>query len=523
MFVRPLSTLFALGALTCAAANAGVITGVIMDSQGNPVRNALFEFKAMSGGGQPIVTGGTTNVNGAFTTTVTPDGDYHWTITPLAAPLSRAVVTRLDNIVVGPTVNNLGTVTLQVGVQVTGRVTNVSHTPLVSVGMHFMTPGATQALDFTNNATDAYGNFNITVPYGECEIQIEPGPVPYYGGPGTAPHSHSTNFPSSLAGPISLGDLVMPVGTPVSGSVRRQSDNSAIVGLDFAWVNRATGQSMYIPHPITDSFGNFFFTSEAGQFDLHFLPVPNDNLVAGSVNDVTVPVTAQLGTIFLTDGVELKGRVRGSGNVSLADVSVTLVNHATQAPVFIGDVRTGVDGRYTVLVPSGTYDVGFSPPFAVPYGRDTRTNIVVSGNSVTVDSNPASLPFFTTTGTGTPGLGGFIPGISAIGGTPRLGNADYALRCTQGCGGAMVIAVFTQPWNTALFDTQFVGNTHLLSRMRLSGLPNTAGTGSIEIGNPVPNDPSIVGQTLHARFMVRDASADRGWARSVELLATAQP
>lgn len=72
MFARTFSTLLAVGALTCAQAEAGVITGIIVDSQGNPVRNALFEIDEQGGDGPTSVLGGMTDAQGAFTTTITP-------------------------------------------------------------------------------------------------------------------------------------------------------------------------------------------------------------------------------------------------------------------------------------------------------------------------------------------------------------------------------------------------------------------------------------------------------------------
>lgn len=518
MYSRTLSTLFALGTLTCSQAFAGTITGTVIDSQGNPVQNALFEIDEMSGSGPTSVIGGMTNAQGVFTTTITPDGNYAIRMYPQSPPQSLAVVTRFENVTVGPTVNNMGTITLPVGVWATGRVVNTVGTPLQSVGVQFVTAPDHQPLDFTNHDTNTLGQFSVTVPFGECEMQFEPGPVPYYGGPGAAPTSLSLNI--TAPGPINLGDIVMPQGAPVSATVLRQSDSSPIADLEIQWVNRATGKLMYVPHPRTDDFGNITFVSQLGNFDLRLAPDAGDGLMPQTVSNLSVP-GAQPGNVFLVDGVELSGRVRGTNNADLANVSVTVVDHATQAEVFIGNVRTGVNGKYTAIVQNGTYDVRFSPPFSLPYAQDIKTNVVVSGDK-TLNSNPAPLAFFTTSGVGSPGAGGITPLLTAVGGAPRVGNGSYSLKVSDGVGGAMAIAVLQQPWTTSI-GTDFVTSSHGFRRLQLNGNFNVPGEGVGGFSLPIANDAGLIGQTLHARFMVRDPSVVRGWSSTVNLSATVQP
>lgn len=519
MQLRTLPTLLALGVLTCATAEAGVITGIIVDSQGNPVRNALFQLDEMSGAGPTSVSGGMTNAQGAFSTTVTPDGNYALTVYPLSPPQSLAVVTRFENVTVGPTTNDMGTITLPVGVWATGRVVNSAGTPLVAVGLHFVIAPDFQPLDFTNHDTNAYGQFSVTVPYGESEMQFEPGPVPYYGGPGVAPTSLSLNI--TQPGPINLGDIVMPPGMGVSGTVRRQSDNSPIVDLEYQWINRATGKVMYVPHPRTNDFGVFSFVSQLGSFDLRLAPDPGDGLMPKVVSNLNVP-GASPGTITLIDGLELSGRVRGAQNVDLQNVLVEVFDHATGNEVFTGNIQTDVDGKYTVIVPPGTYDVRFSPPFSLPYAVDVQPNVVVSGDTV-LDSHPAQIAFFSTNGSGSPGAGGITPQIAALGGTPRLGNGSYSVRVSQGIGGAMAFAILEQPWGSGSpgFDSDLA--VRPVRRFQLNGAYGAPGSGSGGISLPIPSDSLLVGQTLHTRIFVRDTTVPRGWSSTLELTATVQP
>jgi hypothetical protein len=137
MSLRPLVCFFGLAALSSGLAHAGVVSGQVRDSQGNPVRNATFQVEMMSSTDDPIVLGGFTDTFGNFTTTITPNGDYRITIFPQPAPQSLVVVERFENITVGTTPNNLGTIVLDVGTLLTGRVLNSSGTPLVGVSLGF--------------------------------------------------------------------------------------------------------------------------------------------------------------------------------------------------------------------------------------------------------------------------------------------------------------------------------------------------------------------------------------------------
>lgn len=519
MFARTFSTLLAVGALTCAQAEAGVITGIIVDSQGNPVRNALFEIDEQGGDGPTSVLGGMTDAQGAFTTTITPDGDYSIRIYPLSPPASLAVVTQLQDVHIGPTIHDMGTITLPVGVWATGRVVNTVGTPLVAVGLHFVTAPDFQPLDFTNHDTNAHGRFSVTVPYGESEMQFEPGPVPYYGGPGAAPTSLSLNVTSS--NPIDLGDIVMPNGVGVSGTVRRQSDNSPVVDIEFQWVNRSTGKVMYVPHARTNEFGSFAFVSQLGNFDLRVSPDPNDGLMAKTVSNITVP-GGQPGIVLLAEGVVLEGRVRGTNNANLANVAVTVLDHATQNPVFVGNVQTNVDGRYETIVPPGVYDVRFSPPFSLPYAMDVVTNVVVTSDK-TVDSHPAALAFFTSSGAGTAGSGGFTPVISANGGTPRVGNGSYSVSVSQGLGSAPAFALLSQTWESSAGQLEGVMARRSYRRLSLGGHWNLPGAGVGGLNIPIANDAGQIGRSLEVRVFVRDPAAPSGWSTTSVLTATVQP
>jgi hypothetical protein len=519
MFLRNLVSTASFAALTCSLAQAGVVTGQIVDTQGHPVQNALFAFKPMQGNGIPFVTGGFTDANGMFTTTVTPDDNYRMTVMPLPPPQSLDVTRRLNDVVVGTTTNNLGTVVLQVGYALSGRVVNTSGTPLINVGLEFVGAPDFQPLDFMNGDTDAFGRFTVAVPFGQNTINFESGVVPYYGGPSTAPDSHSWN----VTGTLDVGDVVLPNGFGLSGVVLEQGTNAPVDDAEVDVVRSATGESVYAPGNRTGVNGAFSLILPAGTYDFHIMPRVQDGLAPATILNHVVPPGGSLGTTFLSPGVELKGKALDQNGVPREGVQIALVNAATNAHVFLTDNLTAVDGKYRVLVPTGTFHVTFSPPYTIPFGPETIQNVTINHNT----SQDASLPavqLFTTVGTGTPGQGGIVPQISAAGGTPRVGNLGYTAVCSNGCGGAAAMIGTWMGTPPPFPGTRLTASDRWrVSFLHLDGTAGVAGAGSAMFSLPIPNSSALVGQQIRANFVVFDAAAPSGHATTQELRATIVP
>ncbi|MBK7877281.1 MAG: carboxypeptidase regulatory-like domain-containing protein [Planctomycetes bacterium] len=506
----------AFAASTCAVAQAGVLSGQLRDTHGAPVSNAALQFDLMSGSGTVFVSGGFTDTNGNFSATVTPDGAYKMTVLPQPPPLSSVVSQQFNGVTIGVTPNDLGTVVLANGARVRGRVVNTAGTPLVSVGVEFKTPSDSQWRSFTNGDTDAAGRFDVNVPFGPCQIGFEPGPVPYYGGPGTGPMSLELDS----HGPSDLGDVVMPAGYPVSTSAVRQSDGSPVEDARVEFVHRSTGSVAYTPHNRTGANGALTITVAAGDYDVRFLPVNNDGLLPGVLPHRVVPGTSLLGTIVLQEGVELRGRVRGSDNTGYPEIAVELFDSVTNAPVLVDGGVTNATGNYSIIVAPGTYDVRFTPPFSIPFGVALVSDVVVDsqGSHVTQNGTLPSVPFSTLVGSGVPGLGGIVPRIGSVGGAPRLGNAQYTLDFSEARGAATGVVVYTIRPATVAHGPQL----YRKSLLALDGTAGVAGDGTGTFTIPIPNDSALIGQELHAWLLVRDGASVLGYSVTQELRAVIQ-
>lgn len=119
-------------------------------------------------------------------------------------------------------------------------------------------------------------------------------------------------------------------------------------------------------------------------------------------------------------------------------------------------------------------------------------------------------------GTGSPGSGGFVPGLSTLGGLPQFGNQDFAVAVTGGLGGAgsaVLVSLLSDSLDLG-FGTALVNLNALVlaAPLGLSGTPGQPGAGIGILPLPIPNAPSYAGLELFFQAAVLDPGAGGGLA-----------
>jgi hypothetical protein len=501
-----------LAAAAATTARAGVITGRVVDSGGAPVANANLDFKLLSSGGGVTELNDGTDANGYFTTTVTPNGVYRVTILPPPPPASTALTVELDNVAIGSVPNQVGTIVAPLGVALTGRCVSSSGAAVAGVDLDVLDAGG-DSLTVAGDSTSASGQFSIAVPMGPIEVRFDTTPVV---GPMLAPATRALD----LAASFDAGDVVLAPGFALSAIVRRQSNGSAVQDVDVDVVDSASGERLFTPGDNTDSAGFVDVVVPAGTFDVRFEAPFALQLVGLELDDRAVAGSTFLGTQYLANGVVLSGTVAGFDGSVHGGVDVDVKSSATGVGVYLGHDNTNASGAYQVIVPTGTFDVTFSPPLAIPFGAVTYPGVAISANKVQNGTLP-SCPFFTTVGTGIPGLGDVVPAISASGGAPRVGNAGYSIDISQGRGGAKAIVVYSLlPTPNPLPNPCQVVPPMQRRLVQLGGAFGEAGAGAGRFAFPIDPDPALAGFLIRAWFYVRDSTAVGGLSRTHELRAT---
>jgi len=92
--------------------------------------------------------------------------------------------------------------------------------------------------------------------------------------------------------------------------------------------------------------------------------------------------TTFLGNVLFDPGVVLSGSVQGSGAGGLPNVDVDVRVTGTGHSILLCGDNTNAAGAYAVVIPTGTFDVTFTPPNGSPYGPLTAPGVLVTGNKI---------------------------------------------------------------------------------------------------------------------------------------------
>ncbi|MCK6444757.1 MAG: hypothetical protein L6Q99_00030 [Planctomycetes bacterium] len=493
-------TFLAASVFLAARADAGIVTGTVVNALGQPVAQVNLDAAPSSGGGNPTVSNDSTNALGQFATTITPDGVYDITFNPPPTMAPYPVVLK-DVVVVGTV--NLGTIVLPDAVTLTGTVRNYLNQPVAGVNLDVLDPSGNLE-PTSNDTTDVFGNFNIAVLKGVNTLQIDPA--------GLLPLSAPREIQLNLAGNTALGNVTLQQGFTLSATVRR-SNGTAVANVDIDVASSSTKQKLYTPGDNSNATGLVDVVVPAGTYDVEFCPVFNDHLQCVVQTNKVVTTTTNLGVVTLPAGVVLSGTVQAFNGTKYAGVDVDLFLASTGAEVPLCLDNTASNGSYQVIVPTGTFHVKFTPPGCLPLGSQQVNNVVISTNKTQNGTLP-SVSSGTVVGTGTPGTGGLVPTIAGVC-TPRLGNASYGVAVANARGGATAFLSFTP---NVLGATHVSGpfglaNEKPLLRIKLGGAAGVAGAGSGTFELPIKNEPALLGLTLKARCFVVDpnGAADRAW------------
>ncbi len=506
---HPLLSLLTL-ALFSLPAQADFITGRVVDSFGVGVPGVDIDVKNLGSGGTPPIFNDGTDALGNFVTTV-PAGLYRVSFTPPIPPLSSHLVTEVEDVIIVGT-KNMGTITLPPGVLISGLIRDPAGFPLAGVNLDVIDLTTGDNLILPGDLSNAFGEFTIAAPASAIELRLNPSGVL---GQTLAP----TAFLLQPTEALSVGTVSLKPGFRISGIVVGPG-MIPFEDADFDISMAGSGVELYTPDDNTDVNGAFSIVVPAGHFRAALCPVNGEQLVGQVINDISVTADVSLGLLQMEAGFLLSGVVRAFDGSPVAGADVD-VDRPGGAPVHLCADSSDAIGAYSVVVPAGILDVEFDPPgFSLPLGRQSIPAVSVVGNTP-LDASLPSCPLGISSGTGSPGTGGIVPGLTPIGGAPRAGNSAYGLEVTGALGGSTSVLSLSFPSSSsARFPFKpkvFIPLSPLPGGFRtktqtLSGALGVAGVGSTVYSMPV--DQSMVGISITAQAWVFDPNGVGSIART---------
>lgn len=342
-----------------------VVTGTVRGKSNTKLKNVDIDAFDLCTGRRLPNAHDNTDVNGNFSIVV-PAGSYTFAFDP--PPCIPVQSERVTSVVIGAA-TAIPTITLLDAPTVIGQVLDENALPLAGAKLKFydVTKLGSPRIGTTRDRTDAAGNFEVRVPEGTYDVNIEP-PV----GRNLLVH-HINNLVVGPGG-VFAGALQLVTGLTLTGHVTGPGgvpvDNVNINVLDHV-----TRTAQRISHDNTDANGDFSVVVKPGLYDVHYDPPVCSPLAPWSQDSMIVSTNRALPALSLVTGVHLTGLVRDplSQPVVAADLDVFPAGGATK--LYTPLDNTTATGLYDILVPPGVYDVRYIPGAPTRLRPTMRTSV----------------------------------------------------------------------------------------------------------------------------------------------------
>ena len=424
-----------------------VISGVLVDSNGDGVAGVDVDIISLSTGQQLTLSQDFTLFDGSFSLaiceTVAPgffDVIFQVSPTDPFFDLSLQTVSLSGS-------TDLGTMVLDDAGIVSGTVVTELGVPLEFVDLDFFDPVTDQPTVFSGDTTDASGNFSVKVTPAFWDVRFTADPA-------SSPADLVPVLRSDLAvfGSTPLGDVVLRNGYTLSGTVLDGSGSPVVDG-DIDIRDPVTGDKLLTPGDNTDGSGVFSVLAPSGNWQLEVDP-PQGSMLVSSLTEISIPVGGiNLGVLTLPDGFAVSGSVVDSSGQVVPETDLDFYISATGIEIPTAHDNANSSGVFSVQVVPDTYDIAFRPRFIsgaapvviedVVVGGDTDlgsvlvppgfalTGTVVAGSTpveeveITLTDSSTGVPAYTF-GNDTDGLGGFalrqVAGTYDVTATPLVGS-----------------------------------------------------------------------------------------------------
>ncbi len=382
-----LMTVVLAASFITSSAFAWTLSGHVTGSDGLPIHLVDLDVEDRNTGQILLTPTDTTNSNGDYVIPNIPTGSYRIYFNPPAG--SHYFSDKVDqNISSNRTIN----MTLQAGALVSGFVKDPDGNPLANIDLNFYEAVSGTNIGVTGDNTDLAGHYNVLV---NTNLTYN---ILYRANLGDPHVAQQFNGVAVGTTDITRPDVIMPVGTIVTGFVKRQSNNSAVFDANMNCRTSSDHTEITLGFDTTDNLGSFALPVLPGTYDFSAIAPQGSGLANNIVGNVVVnnAPTQNIGTIFLPNAVTLSGTVTNSLNQPVLDANLDVRDPARggiEIPTD-GD-HTSALGQYSTLIGTGTYDLVYWPPASLAAAATVIRNRVITGNTT---QNAQLLPGFVISG-----------------------------------------------------------------------------------------------------------------------------
>ncbi len=237
-----------------------------------------------------------------------------------------------------------------------GRLVTAAGTPVAFGDLDFRFPGGSGGNPATvNDGANALGQFAVTIAAGSYDVTFNP--------PLGTNLLGVTRISVAVAGTTNVGDIVLPEGVTLSGTVVNAA-GVGVAGVNFDAFD-AAGVDQAVLYASSGLGGAFSFNVPAGQYELNLNPA---SVVGAVLAPRTLPINAttnlNLGVLALQPGFTVSAIVRNASNLPMNNVDLDVRDASTKTVLYTPGDKTNATGLVDVVVPAGTYYFDIKPIFA---------------------------------------------------------------------------------------------------------------------------------------------------------------
>lgn len=340
-------------------ASGVAITGVVRGPGAVPVTDVDIDVLPAGSSSKIYISHDTTAANGSFSIVVAP-GAYDLLFEP-GVTTSLVPSKDLGIVVAASPVSH--DKSLAAGVTLSGNVEDPSGNPVARANVDLINATTLVSVPLVGDDADALGNFTVVVAPGIYNMRVrEPGSLGY-----DVYEKLALNIATAT-----IQNANMTFGLRAEGLVRGNG-NLPVEGVKIDVFDSATGQKIPQSDPLTDSGGNYRVDIPAGTLDFVFLAPPGSGRASFRQNGVVVADDLTI-DLTLPTGVTVSGTVTNNVGAPVANADFDFENPLTGADIPTWNDNTDALGNYSVIIPSGNYDITVDAGAAVPLVAQFHAN-----------------------------------------------------------------------------------------------------------------------------------------------------
>ena len=347
-----------------------LVSGTVLTPALAPAAGVDLKFVDLATDHRVYLTKDLTNASGQYAVRV-PPGTYDIDFRPPAA-LPYVDAERLGLVVGASDIAGLSDV-LHTGFNVTGSARDKLSNKLKNVDVDAFDECSGRRIATAHDNTDVNGNYSIFVPAGTYTFSYDPPRCKALESTRVTGVTISQNKDlgtEQMEAAVLLSGVVHDhLGLPLEGAKLKCYD-----------VTTAGTPRQAAANDRTDAAGAFSIYLPVGTYDVNVEPPSGVNELVGHLNSIAVG-PADVGTVTLAAGFPVSGRVVGPGSVPVEHANVNVVDSATRVAQHIANDATGADGRFTVVLPAGTFDFQYALPACGGLAPAEQADRVIAGTT----------------------------------------------------------------------------------------------------------------------------------------------